>query len=381
MARFFWQPDTADIGGPPSDLGIVQPWDPLGVFTVVDETAQTVFKVPGVAATLEITHPTSGALRRLAAFVSIGGIPLPETADAEIWMHFVANGAVNETRNALRADLSTSTATATLLTGGLRRAEGQSENARYLNGAFLELGTGPGGPQNIYKQRVRAEGSTLFTKVWRAADPEPAGWTITTPNVDVTGPGAVGWFQSNTDTVWRPRIVAIGIGTGGDSAPDAPIPSASTAAAAIATVVAAMVSTASGRLRHNATIAGSGIAAISAGIAGQRFAGPLVGRLPGPKANASGATGGMSALAAVIAGPAASAVGRLRAFGTVAGSIPPSGLMATARAGALPAPTPGRTLRPAPGDRRIEIETGRHLLVPDLPAASAVIFPEETDNG
>lgn len=383
MAQFFWTANPADIGGPPGNLGIVQPWEPLGTLRVVDETIQTGFPVAGVTASLEITVASNSSLRRLAALVSVDGVAIPQVVDAEIWMHYVAIG-TNETRGALRADLAATAATATVLVGGLKNTGTTTENGRYLNGGFSALDSGPGAGPDVYKQRLRAEGSTFLAKLWRAADPEPANWLLVSNAVGVSTPGAVGWFQFRSVASEKRRIIAIGVGTDGDSAPDAaptmvPGPAAATAFASAASLGMAGL----GHLRQRAAVAVPGPAAGSDAIGKLRLPGQATTRLPAPMAIALGASGGFSTLAASLSGLSANAAARLRVIGNLAALIRIPRLVASAGAGGLAflVPTPGRTSTAAAGSRDRQAGKVHRQLVPIARPRLVKISAEETNDG
>ena len=69
----------------------------------------------------------------------------------------------------------------------------------------------------VYHAVMRANGTTLQTKVWADGDSEPGAWQINTTDPNVTGVGWVGLCQNSS--VNQLTVHAFGIGTNGDAAP------------------------------------------------------------------------------------------------------------------------------------------------------------------
>lgn len=154
-----------------------------------------------------------------------------------------------------------------------------------------------------YRGRINANGSALKTKVWLDGDPEPGSWQIDTSDPTVTAAGWIGFCQNGN--VNTPSIHWIGIGTGGDSAPTAPIGGTDDTADGVTVSASAslVAGTATGQV--NATATGQTLTATASLVAGAA-AGQV-------NATASGAT--VSAAASLIPGAATGESG-----GTAAGT-------------------------------------------------------------
>lgn len=386
MVQFFWTASPADIGGPPSDLALVQPWAPFSAIEVVDEATATPPTDPSFPASLEIRRTQTGGARRLVAFTAIGGVPVPDSADAEVFMHFVAIGSANEARAALRANLSMPDSSATTLTGGLKRSQGEGELARYIDAVFTELARDPSLNQgaNIYKQRVRVEGDLLRARIWLAADPEPADWQLSATGLGIADPGAVGYFQFSNTTNFFNRVLALGIGTDGDPAPTEVTGSSGEAISGPAAMsVRGLAFAGSGRIREF----GSATAAIAAprtqAAGGPAHRGVALLRLATPGASATGAFDGLSRAAARLARTLANAAGRLRVSGLLAPALaaPRIAASGTGASPAGPGLAPGRTLRVFAPDRHRRAAAGARMLVPSDRVGPLAFSPEEIDHG
>jgi hypothetical protein len=88
--------------------------------------------------------------------------------------------------------------------------------AKYTDGNLTTLARfGSPAEDTFYYRRFRAHGEEIKAKVWRAADPEPAGWDVSVTDGD-HGSGWVGLGSYDGETV---QTDSIGVGTGGSSAP------------------------------------------------------------------------------------------------------------------------------------------------------------------
>jgi hypothetical protein len=78
----------------------------------------------------------------------------------------------------------------------------------------------------VYCYRARSEGTAHKAKIWAPASPytdptgdEPGSWQIEFTNADITAAGWVGFGTLGNDGAAANRLYAIGVGTGGDTAP------------------------------------------------------------------------------------------------------------------------------------------------------------------
>lgn len=163
----------------------------------------------------------------------------------------------------------------------------------------------------MYHAVVRANGTTLQTKIWADGDSEPGSWQINTTDPNVTGVGWVGLCQNSN--VNQLRVHAFGVGTNGDAAPrSAPAgDSASGGSQATVTVSAAGAGTAA-----EAASGGSAstvhVIASGAGVASGSEAGGSQATVEVPAAGAGVATevafGGSASTVHVIAAGAGLAI-------------------------------------------------------------------------
>lgn len=217
MAQFYWEALDDDIGGPPSNCVLTQPWASWTSLNIGIETEPNTVTLLNERAHLICN--ASGSSRRGIIWSEIGGVEVPSSANSEIWMLFVPQGAGSDGRLALRMSGAASSENCYL--GGYRRYTSNAQQGKYVSGTYSDIGTATYNPgYKAYEARHRVNGTTIQTKVWLHGDPEPETWTLSNTDASITTAGGHGLFQFNPSGSGSAlRIFAVGIGTDGDTAP------------------------------------------------------------------------------------------------------------------------------------------------------------------
>ena len=214
MAQYFWQPDPADVGNPPSDLVFDQPASSGGIASTeiiqISEWGWDTY-----AWNLQWGSNTWNFLR----FVSFYSETIGQSSEVEIFVEGVFASGFSNMAISPKVWLSSETAyKARMRHGNHIRKVGPGRN-------FVELASGntsDGG------SRIRMRVGDGFQKIkwWEAPEfdvEEPTNWLLETSDADFTGVADTGMLNiySNTGAC---RLVSIGIGTDGDPAPTTPVP-------------------------------------------------------------------------------------------------------------------------------------------------------------
>lgn len=194
MAQFYWEALEEDIGGPPSNCILSQPWGSWSSLNIgIEETPNSVSLLNERA---HLICDASGNSRRGIVWSEIGGVSVPASANSEVWMLFAPQGASSDTRLALRMSGAASSENCYL--GGYRRYARNAQQGKYVSGSYTELGTAAYNPgYAACEARMRVNGTSVQTKVWLHGDPEPETWTMSHTDSSVSGAGGHGFFQFN----------------------------------------------------------------------------------------------------------------------------------------------------------------------------------------
>src|SRR5690606_34628530 len=92
---------------------------------------------------------------------------------------------------------------------------------KFVAGTFTALATTSAGVDNDpVWMRARVVGDELKLKIWRYGSPEPSSWALEATDNSLAAPGYVG-VSTFARATWH--LIAVGVGTGGDPAPDSPV--------------------------------------------------------------------------------------------------------------------------------------------------------------
>ena len=224
MAQHFWKPKAEDVGNPPSDCVISQPWSAFTSLLVkLDEFDQPY---------LEINTAGADLARRIGLFSEIKGQSISPGQDFEVYlkMRTTPFSVKDMCCAAVRCSGGISGNTMGYL-GILDHSSGNSGGTaytlffgRYLSGAYSNLlaNTAPSEflDEVMLHQTLKVVGTQLSGKLWLDGNTEPETSTAEFNNTSnpVTTAGLAGFASTYpVDTPWR--LYEVGIGTGADPAP------------------------------------------------------------------------------------------------------------------------------------------------------------------
>lgn len=216
MAQLFRNFELDTPSGAPAGMTV---WFGGGTMVVIDSGLPN-----GVTYTqvLQLNRTGTRAAYTLDAVGSVSG-------DVEITAHIYSVQAVNisSVQRALAMYVSGSGGAENAYTAIAPRTSFKASSNKYVSGTGTSMGTGGAGSPITQAAWVRvrfqrtAVDDTLRVRYWLPADPEPGTWDIAVVDTSLTSGGAVGLFQAVlTETLY---VDWIGVGTGGDAAPDAPL--------------------------------------------------------------------------------------------------------------------------------------------------------------
>lgn len=146
--------------------------------------------LPSATGGRALVHRGADNARRALTWDTLDGM---DVDDVEIVFKWMTSSSGNPARGLIRGSGEAGTEQGYL--GGVRNASAQAMNKFVAGTGTLPLG--PTAPIVISSltwniTRLRVQGGQLSSKTWKAADPEPQDWTLTTADADITGGGWVG---------------------------------------------------------------------------------------------------------------------------------------------------------------------------------------------
>ena len=207
MAQYWWTPASGDIGSSPTGWSDGSAWDADMGDAIVGEDAAT--------SELYLEFSNLNKFKQQAWFIdSIDGTSLGSITDAELFFVIDFMDGQGSVSGLFRAE---KTVRSGVVTEFFER-NGDIRLDVFDDGSDASIGSAsiPDYDTARVNYRSRAIGTDVKSKIWFNSVSEPASWDIEATNTERSVSGALG-VHSGWEGVFR--IIAIGVGTGGDSAP------------------------------------------------------------------------------------------------------------------------------------------------------------------
>ena len=213
MAQYWFEPLVADIGAPPSNIAIAQPWDSA---TLATNTVSNTIGVP----TWDVTSNFGGTFHNAIVITDIDGSPVAPSDRFEVFARLWNLTGGNNKR--LCCAISGGATSKSGYVFGGTRSEGKKIDL-FDADVKTVLGSQAVNTTNAtwHTRASFAPGSPKL-KVWIGSSAEPGAWDIQTSNGVSLPAGLFGIYEPTlTGTL---RVLTLAVGTDGDPAPTGPVP-------------------------------------------------------------------------------------------------------------------------------------------------------------
>jgi len=220
VSQYYWEADSGDVGGMPNNASVSQPWHNWDSLSVESSSTHVDFPyaLKGVA-------NSTGFVRRVAAFASIGGNTLSQSGVTQIYGVVNANKYYSDVGLAGRVGGNDSAETGVLLRHAAPPLNGDTDFGEYDAGTYTAFQAAVDEDLDFpFCIRMEFDGSTVKTRFWAYGDAEPVTWNYT-DTTGVTGDGDWGLHSGQVnyaDTEFE--LLAFGFGNDGDAALKEPVP-------------------------------------------------------------------------------------------------------------------------------------------------------------
>ena len=225
MAQIWWEPNPADIGGPPSDLVLQQV---LRTEQSLEVSYNPLYSDP---LALRLKIDMAGERTWGYAITEIAGIDVSNiSGDISIYWDFKIAGSGSDGHFMCLVDPTSEKASAITLVSSRNGGDFALAVRSFTNGVRGTVtGTSTGLTKNFVRRygEMQKVGNAYYAKVWEEGGTEPVDWL--TSNESFAHPNASGCFgimrhRNPTTTIdYSLDIFGFGIGTNGDPAPRGPV--------------------------------------------------------------------------------------------------------------------------------------------------------------
>lgn len=225
MAQIWWEPNPADIGGPPSDLVVQQVWRTEQSLEV---SYNPLYSDP---LALRLKIGMTGSYTWGYAITEIAGIDVSNiSGDISIYWDFKIVGTTSDGQFMCLVDPTSANASAITLASSRNGSDLALAVRSWTNGTrYSVAGISTGLTRNFVRRygEMQKVGNAYYAKVWEEGGTEPVDWL--TSNESYIHPTASGCFgimrnrNSSSNIDHSLDIYGFGIGTDGDPAPRGPV--------------------------------------------------------------------------------------------------------------------------------------------------------------